>query len=62
MAGLEEVNHEGVGRSSALQTAASEDVIRTRADLEVGSTALSSEVKTDSSSLRRGSFWKPALA
>jgi hypothetical protein len=43
MARLEEVNHKGVNRSSALQAAASEAVFRTRANLEAASTALSSE-------------------
>jgi hypothetical protein len=61
MARFEEVNPKGVERSSALQAAASEAVIRTRADLEAAFTPLSSEVKTESASLKRGPSWKPAL-
>ena len=51
MARLEEANREGVERSSALQTTASEAVIRTRADLEADFSAISSEVKTGSGGL-----------
>jgi len=43
MARLEKVNREGVERSSVLQAAASEAVIRTRADLEADFTGLSSQ-------------------
>jgi len=62
IARLEEVNREGVERSSALQATASKAVIRTRASLEAAFTALSSEVKTESASVRRNSSWKPALS
>jgi hypothetical protein len=55
------VNRQGVERFSALQAAASEGVIRTRVDLEAAFTALSSEVKNELASLRRGPSWKSAL-
>jgi hypothetical protein len=58
MARLEEVKCEDVERSSAFQAAASEAVIRTTADSEASLTALSSEVKTESASLRRSPSWK----
>jgi hypothetical protein len=54
MSRLEGVNCEVIERFSALQASASESVIRTRADLKAAFTALSSEVKTESASLRRG--------
>jgi len=61
MARLEELNCEGVELSSPLQAAASEAVIRTRADLEAAFTVLSSEVKTDSVSLSTVPSWHSAL-
>jgi hypothetical protein len=48
MARLDGVNREGVERSTDLRAAASEAVIRTRANLETVLTELYSEVKTES--------------
>jgi hypothetical protein len=53
------VSREIVQRFSALQAEALEAVVRPRADLKAHLTALFSEVKNESASLRRDPSWKP---